>query len=185
MSRQAPGRGNGRSSNGGAVARGAGYAAAKGAALIALAVIIGIVLLNVVDDGSTNPKSDDQAAATTTTTTVKKPQTTTAPTTADTVPAKTPAELSVLVLNGGAAQGSARTMSEKLKLAQYTNQGTPSDWTGHTQKGNSVMCKPGLDQEAAALATAVGSGTPVVAFPNPAPPGSGSANCVVVVGSTS
>ena len=48
MSRQPPGRGNGPN-NGGAVARGAGYAAAKGAGLIGVAVIIGIVLLNVVE----------------------------------------------------------------------------------------------------------------------------------------
>jgi hypothetical protein len=44
------------------------------------------------------------------------------------------------------------------------------------------MCKSGLDQEAAALATAVGEGTPVQPFADPAPPGSGNSNCVVVVG---
>ena len=98
------------------------------------------------------------------------------------MPAKTPAELSVLVLNSGAPQGAARTMSENLKLQQYTNQLQPSDWSGHTETGNVVYCKTGLDQEAAALATAVGSGTPVKAFPSPAPPGSDGADCVVAVG---
>ena len=181
MSRpQTPGRGNGRG-NGGTVARGAGFAAAKGAGLIGLAVLIGIVLLNVVDDGSTkDSNSNSGSTGATTTTTAAAASTTTS--TSDKVPAKTPAELSVLVLNSGAPQGAARTMSENLKLQQYTNQLQPSDWSGHTETGNVVYCKTGLDQEAAALATAVGSGTPVKAFPSPAPPGSDGADCVVAVG---
>jgi LytR cell envelope-related transcriptional attenuator len=167
------------------VARGAGFAAAKGAALIGLAVIIGIVLLNVVDDGSDGPVADDDTAATTTTgapaDTTTPPET---PTTVDEVPAKTPAELAVLVLNGGAPQGSAKSMADDLKVKGYTNSLPPSDWSGKNQTGNVVLCKPGLDQEAAALATAVAEGTPVEPFPDPAPPGSETADCVVVVGTT-
>jgi LytR cell envelope-related transcriptional attenuator len=180
MSRQTGGR-----SNGNTVARGAGFAAAKGIALIGLAVVIGLVLLLVVDDGDTNPDtgSASNANETTTTTAGTTETTATTPTTEDTVPAKTPAELSVLVLNGGAPQGAAKEMSDNLKLSQYTNQPQPSDWADRNQQGNVVMCKPGLDQEAAALATAVGEGTPVEPFADPAPPGSEGADCVVVVGS--
>jgi LytR cell envelope-related transcriptional attenuator len=181
MSRQVSGRGNGRG-NGGNVARGAGFAAAKGAALIGVAVVIGIVLLNVVDDGSNGPASDTATGATTTTTAAPSTTKPSTATTADTVPAKTPAELAVLVLNGGAPGGAAASKSNDLKLKGYTNELPPADWSGKTQTGNVVMCKPGLDQEAAALATAVGQGTPVQAFPDPAPPGSGNADCVVVVG---
>jgi len=180
MSRQTGGRGNGNT-----VARGASFAAAKGAGLIALAVIIGVVLLNVVDDGDTNQGSNGSGSSSeTTASTAGATDTTkaTTETTADSVPAKTPAELSVLVLNGGAPQGSAKEMSDNLKLSGYTNQGQPADWAGRQQAGNVVMCKAGLDQEAAALATAVGEGTPVEPFADPAPPGSGSADCVVVVG---
>jgi hypothetical protein len=181
MSRQPGGRNNGNT-----VARGASFAAAKGAGLIALAVLIGVVLLNVVDDGDTNQGSNGSDSTTeTTTTTVAGSTDTTEPTTettADAVPAKTPAELSVLVLNGGAPQGAAREMSDNLKLSEYTNQLQPSDWAGREQAGNLVMCKAGLDQEAAALATAVGEGTPVEPFADPAPPGSETADCVVVVG---
>ena len=167
------------------MARGASFAAAKGAGLIALAVILGVVLLNVVDDGDTNQGSNGSGSSSeTTATTAGATDTTeaTTETTADSVPAKTPAELSVLVLNGGAPQGSAKEMSDNLKLSGYTHQGPPADWAGRQQAGNVVMCKAGLDQEAAALATAVGEGTPVEAFADPAPPGSESADCVVVVG---
>lgn len=181
MSRQTGGRGNGNT-----VARGASFAAAKGAGLIALAVIIGVVLLNVVDDGDTDQGSNGSGSGseTTATTAAGASDTTeaTTETTADSVPAKTPAELSVLVLNGGAPQGTAREMSDNLKLSGYTNQLQAADWAGRQQAGNVVMCKAGLEQEAAALATAVGEGTPVEAFADPAPPGSETADCVVVVG---
>jgi hypothetical protein len=179
MSRQTGGRNNGNT-----VARGAGFAAAKGAGLIGVAVIIGIVLLNVVDDGDTNQGAagSDATANTTTTVAGAAPTDPTTATTTDAVPAKTPAELVVLVLNGGAPQGSAKEMSDNLRLSEYTNQLTPSDWSGRAQAGNVVMCKAGLDQEAAALATAVGEGTPVEPFGEPAPPGSETADCVVVVG---
>ncbi|HEX5097542.1 MAG TPA: hypothetical protein VFX21_16070, partial [Acidimicrobiia bacterium] len=152
MSRQMGGRGNGGGSK--EVARGAGFAAAKGAGLIALAVIIGIVLLNVVDDGSVN---NDGASSTNTTTPTTAAATDstgggeTTPTTVDDVPPKTPADLSVLVLNGGAPPRSAKSMSDALRLKDYTNQLEPADWQDHSQTGNTVMCKAGLDEEGAAL----------------------------------
>jgi hypothetical protein len=179
MSRQTGGRNNGNT-----VARGAGFAAAKGAGLIGLAVIIGVVLLNVVDDGDTNQGSNGSGSSDATTTTTEASTDSTEPQTdtTDTVAAKTPGELAVLVLNGGAPQGSAKEMSDNLRLSEYTNQLQASDWPDRAQAGNVVMCKPGFDQEAAALATAVGEGTPVEAFADPAPPGSEAADCVVVVG---
>lgn len=178
MSRQVGGRGN----NGSDLARGAGFAAAKGAGLIGVALIIGIVLLNVVDDGDLDQPDSNAAAATTTTTAPTTESSDATTPTSDDVPARTPAELAVLVLNGGAAQGAARSMDEALNVAGYTNTLEASDWPDREQDGNVVMCKAGLDQEAAALATAVGEGTPVEAFAEPAPPGSESADCVVVVG---
>jgi hypothetical protein len=176
------GRGNGGGSN--AVARGAGFAAAKGAGLIALAVIIGIVLLNVVDDGSVKSDASSSSDTTTPSTAASTDSTgeTTTPT-SDEVPPKTPSELTVLVLNGGAPPRSAKAMSDALRLKDYTNQLEPADWQDHTQTGNTVMCKAGLDEEGAALAIAVGTATKVE-FPDPPPPGSDTADCVVVVGAT-
>jgi hypothetical protein len=181
MSRQMGGRGNGNN----AVARGAGFAAAKGAGLIALAVVIGIVLLNVVDDGTVKAgtKTTDKTTATTTaaTTDTTGGGATSSPT-SDKVPPKTPAELNVIVLNHGAPPGAAGRMSDLLRTKGYTKQIDANDWSGSKQTGNSVMCKAGLDEEAAALATAVGNGTPMATFPEPAPPNSHTADCVVAVG---
>jgi len=93
-------------SSNGDVARGASFAAAKGALLIGLAVVIGIVLLQQVDAGTKRPVG----AATTTTKPKTKPKTTTtAPsvgattTTVASPPTKSPAQLRIIVLNGGAA----------------------------------------------------------------------------------
>lgn len=176
MSRQ----GGGRGSNGG-VARGASFAAAKGFILIALAVIIGIVLLNVYDDGGVSePEAESTAPTTEAPDDTSGGESTTTTTTAG--PPRAPQELSVVVLNGGAPAGSAGDMSDALKQAGYTNQLQPSDWTGRNEPGNAVLCREGLDQEAATLAQAVGGEARVEEFPDPAPPSSEGADCVVAVG---
>jgi len=167
-------------------ARGAGSAVAKGALLIGLAIIVGLVLLNQVDTGGNRSAASPTVTTKpkTTTTTVKKgggSPTTTAPL----GPAKSPADVSLIVLNGGAPTGDAAKMSSKLKQEHYTNQ--PNDannWSGHTQQGNSVLCKAGFDREAVALSVAVGQGTQVQPFPSPPPPYSDNVMCVVVVGAT-
>jgi len=182
MSRQT---GGGRGNNGGGVARGAGFAAAKGAGLILFAVVLGVVLLQIVDDGSEGPadSADGGAGATTTTVTPADDGDSDDTTPDDTQPEKSPAELRVIVLNGGAPAGSAREMSSALQQAGYTNQAQATDWVGQEQTGNSVLCTAGLEREAATLATAVGSGTTTAAFPDPVPPGAEEVDCIVAVGS--
>jgi LytR cell envelope-related transcriptional attenuator len=175
--------------NGGA--RGDGFNAAKGLAVIAVAIILGVVLLQTVHSSSarsattTTPTTRKPVAHTTTTTTPQSNSTTA--TTAPTGPVKTPDQLRVLVLNGGAKAGAAKTMSQTLSQKGYTNQADANTWSSHHQSGNTVLCRAGLDREAAALATTVGSGTPVPIspFPATAPPfsaGPPPADCVVVVG---
>jgi LytR cell envelope-related transcriptional attenuator len=174
-------------SSNGDVARGASFAAAKGALLIGLAVVIGIVLLQQVDAGTKRPVG----AATTTTKPKTKPKTTTtAPsvgattTTVASAPTKSPAQLRIIVLNGGAASGLAAQMATHLKQQGYTSQ--PQDannWTGHHQQGNSVLCKPAFPREARALSLAVGQGATVGTYPSTAPTVIQSeVDCIVVVG---
>jgi hypothetical protein len=186
MSRQPGSRRSGGGGGNGGVARGASFAAAKGAGLIGLAVIVGIVLLNVVDDGSTGPAGSDRPSATTTPgATTDDGGTDATTTTAAAAPARTPEQLRVVVLNGGAPTGSARAMSDALKQQGYTNQAEPADWSGRDQTGASVHCREGLQQEASALAVQVSeSSVPVEAFPDPAPPGTDDIDCIVVVGAT-
>jgi LytR cell envelope-related transcriptional attenuator len=181
MSRQ-QGGGNGN----GEVARGAGYAALLGAVLIGVAVVIGIVLLQIGD-------RDDNGPASATKTTIPKTTTTTLPKTGSTVkqsgttvatPVRPPSAVGVIVLNGGAAAGKAGDMAAALKVKGYTNMGKATDWPKHTQTGNSVYCRAGLEREGPALAVAVGPNAKLhIPYPTTGgPPDSASHDCVVVVG---
>lgn len=171
----------------------ASSAIAKGALLIGLAVIVGVLLLHTIDTdntksaGSTTTPTTKALAKTTTTTKRSEATTTTVPQAA----AKTPDQLRLIVVNGGAPTGDASKMSTKLKQDHYTNQPAATDWNGHRQTGNSVLCRAGLDREAVALAVAVGSGTPAPIQPFPSPEPSFASDppppvdCIVAVGATS
>jgi len=168
------------------VARGAGYAAFLGAGLIAVAVVIGVVLLQIGDQNDNGPASAAKPKTTTTTTTRPKSSTTKPSTPTKTTPERPPSAVSLIVLNGGAASGKARDMDAYLKTKGYTNQGVPTDWTGHRQTGNAVYCRAGLDREGAKVAALVGNVKQLtVPYPSPGPPSSASHDCVVVMGATS
>jgi hypothetical protein len=168
------------------VARGAGVQLAKGAGLILVAIIVGIVLLQVVDDGTEGAIEPNatRPAATTTTTTGEPSSTgaTTGTTTADTQPARELSQVPIIVLNAGAATGAAGELSTALESKGYTDQEGATDWTGVERTGNAVFCKPGFNADALALATAVQSGLQPEPWPEPAPPSSANVDCVVAVG---
>jgi hypothetical protein len=148
MSRQQRGGGTGE------VARGAGYAALLGALLIGVAVVIGIVLLQIGDRNDNGPVSAPKSSTTTTTTTTTKPV------------------------------SSTKTTPNTAHRAGYTSISPANDWTGHGQVGDSVYCRGGLDREGARLATLVGPNIPFhPAFPAPAPTDASGKDCFVVVGS--
>ena len=148
-------------------------------------IIIGVLLLQHVDSGKSGLAAPSTTVAPKTTTTTRPAEsTTTTVTTVAAAPAKTPDQVKTIVLNGGAAAGSAGNMHNQLQRAGYTNQGQANDWSGHQQTGDTVMCKPGLTREATALAVAVGNGTPVkvVDYSSSLPSFATSYDCVVVVG---
>jgi len=180
MSRQPRGGGTGE------VARGAGYAALLGALLIGVAVVIGIVLLQIGDRNDNGPASVKSHATTTTRPhTTRTTHTTTTHTTTPRTPPIAPGSLKVIVLNGGAATGQAGVMTTNLRQHGYTSIAPANDWTGHHQVGNSVTCRGGLEREARQLALQVGPNVPVhIRFPKTFSPLRAGQDCVVVVGST-
>ncbi len=170
--------------SGGEVARGAGYAALLGAMLIGVAVIIGVVLLQIGDRNTNGLPAKSH-------TTTSKPKTHTPTTrhrrggiTPHTGPVKAPSAVSVVVLNGGAPSGQAGRVSEALKLKGYTSQpNSANTWQGHHQTGTTVDCRSGLRREGNALVAALGSNAVLhVPFPSPAPPYSSGLDCAVIVG---
>ena len=151
--------------------------AVRGAGLVGLAVILGIVLLQVIDKG---PAGTSATPTTTPTpTSAAAPGSSQPATTAKAANAKPRGEVRVLVFNAGAASGAAGNMTNKLRTLGY--QLAPPANT-NARRGTAVQCKPDLDKEAVQLQGDVGAGTTVEPFANPPLPETESVNCVVLVG---
>jgi len=151
--------------------------------LIGVAVIIGIVLLQIGDNDNNGPAGAASRPKSTTSTTKPKSQGTTSTTTNSSSPARTPSQVHLIVLNGGAPSGQAAHTAAGLKLKGYTSQDDANTWTGHEQSGNTVYCRAGLQREGTALATNVEGAKLSIPYPTPAPPFTDGTDCVVVVGS--
>ena len=154
--------------------------AVRGAGLIGLAVILGIVLLQVIDKG---PSGSGTSAADRRTTSTTTPGSTTATSQPGTTKAgsaaKQRSEVRVSVYNAGAASGAAANMTNNLRTLGY--QLAPAANTT-PRTGKVVACKQDFDKEGAQLQGDVGAGTTIEPFPNPGPPGSENVNCIVLLG---
>ena len=177
-----PGRSQRRSSRGGS---GAGFSAARGAGLIAGAVIVGIVLLNAIDDGNSGPVGDGGTSSTTastnsnetTTTTVGAGTASTAPTTKPA--AISPAQVTVLVLNASGRSGVASTLTNTLKAKGYKTL-LPNN-VSPVRAGTVVDVKEGKTAPCTTMAALI-PGAKVQPMPTP-PPFVTDADCIVVIGS--
>jgi hypothetical protein len=149
--------------------------AARGAALIGIAVVIGIVLLQVVDKGSPGGTGGGTGSPTVATNGTGNGTTTLA---ADVHP---PQEDRELVLNGSGISMQAAVEANKLLGLGYAGAGTGN---APTQAGNTVQCRADFDKEATLLAKAVGTGTSISAFPDAPPAGAENADCIVTVGTS-
>src|SRR5262249_55540358 len=133
--------------------------AVRGAGLIGLAVILGIVLLQVIDKGpsGSGPSASSRRGTATTTpasgTATSQPGTTKA---GGSGGAKARSEVRVVVYNAGAASGAAANMTNNLRTLGY--QLAPATNTT-PRTGKVVACKQGFDKEAAQLQGDVGAGT--------------------------
>jgi hypothetical protein len=155
---------------------------ARGAALVVVAVLLGLVLLRngldtseVVtssngDDTSTDGGSDDGDGSD------SEESTTT------TLAARPPAEVAVVVLNGTSVSGAAGKYSTAIGSAGYQmlDPGDAATKIPATQ----VFFTPGFELEAAAVALAAGAPATVIpaALPTPPPGEVGAANVVLVIG---
>lgn len=164
----------------GSFGRSAGVAMGRGVALLAVALVIGIVLLNA----TSNDPPGTVVSATSTTKTTSKPSavttTTAAPTT--TVPAHNPKDVKVLVANGSGTSGVAGNASTPLKTAGF-NVLAPAN--ADKVQESSVYFVAGYEKDAADIATALAlPATAAKAMPNPAPVKSdANPQIIVVVGS--
>lgn len=131
----------------GSFGRSAGMAAGRGAAVLLVAVVIGIVLLNKVDDPVRQVSAGGGGNTTEeTTTTVATPVPTT-------LPARPPAEVKVLSANGTKVNGAAGKTRDALKALGY-NVLSPIE-TKRPVEASVVFFTPGFDREAQTVAQAL------------------------------
>jgi hypothetical protein len=163
-------------------ARSAGMAVGRGTLLIGVAVIIGVLLLQVVDPG---PSAGSASVTTTTKTTTvtttpgtgSTVTTNTAPTSTSGGGTHTPAQIHVVVLNGSGVQGAAGVKTTALKNKGY-NTGTPGDAT--TQTGTTTACASGYTADAAGIVAIIGG--KAIAYPASPPNAASGYSCYVVLG---
>lgn len=151
--------------------------AARGAVLVGVAVVVGILLYSVVNGSggaggggakaSTTPSSSSSSTGTTATTSVNS--------------GRPAAQVKVFVQNASGVSGAAATKANVLRGLGYAIVGAPVT-AATPQTGTVVGCKPGFTKEADTLAKAVGVGTTVGVYPTPPPANSTSADCIVTIG---
>ena len=172
----------------GSFGRSAGAAGGRGFALIAVALLLGTLVLNATDDeppgarlttGSspTVDDGDDGDDGADTTTTLPTITSTTLP------PLRPPAEVKVLVVNGTRTKGAAKKVTDVLAPAGY-NTLAPTD--APATDASKVYFEVGYEKEAAAVASLLQlPASAVVPIPVPVPVSGGNlrgANVLVQVG---
>jgi LytR cell envelope-related transcriptional attenuator len=153
-------------------------AAARGAILVGLAVLLGIVGLQILDDSSPGSGSGDVTATTVTDST----GTTTGSGPAGTTSARRPnREVKVKVYNASGVQGRAQILTDQLKALGYNMQ-APATLSSE-RAGTVVECNNGLEAEGTLLALyGIGNGATAEPYPSNPPEGASEADCIVIIG---
>lgn len=150
-------------------------AAGRAAALLAVAVGIGVVLLNAADD----PPPGRVAAAGSTTTTSTSVTTSPAVVTTTTVALRAPGDIKVISANGTDVKGVARKVTDLLKAAGY-NVLSPTD--GKKTTASAVYFVGDFGREAQAVAGSLAlPASSVQPVPTPSPIGDARGATVIVV----
>src|SRR5438874_1509260 len=154
----------------GSFGRSAGGAAARGALLLVVALVLGILLLR---SGGGDPYSRSVRTASPGSPEISTPLPTA---TTVTVPLRTPADIKVLPTNGAANTGN------RLKAAGYNVLAATN--TTNPATGSNVFYNPGFEREARVIAQLLGfADATVQPMPTPPPvPDTKGADVIVVVG---
>jgi hypothetical protein len=138
--------------------------------LVGLAVVLGVVGLQILDDSS--PGAGASGTGDSTTTTLFP---------ATTLPVRAPAQVRVKVYNASGVLGVAGTMTDTLRAQGYNAQAPAT--IKDKASGIAVECRPGFEREATALVGVIANSA-VQPFPSTPPDGADSADCIVVIGTT-
>jgi hypothetical protein len=143
----------------------------RGAALVGLAVIVGIIGLQILDDSGGGSSQASNAPETTVTTTP----------TGGTAEPHEASQVTVKVYNASDVQGAAQQVSDKLKGAGFVTEEVSNLNT--TRQGTVVQCREGFEADGKVIAVyGVGNGATDEPFPDDPPEGSDNADCIVILG---
>ena len=154
---------------------------ARGAALVIVAVLVGLFLLrNGIDTTTTTSSGGSDSGSSTDAGTTDSGAGSS--TTSSTIGLRDPADVATVVLNGTTVNGAAKKWSTFLASKGYGL--TDSDGAGGPDAtATSVYYAAGFEQEATAVALLIGApSTSVALLPTPPPQNSGTAKVVVVLG---
>jgi hypothetical protein len=183
----APRRARGRTDDPGPGLPGAGGATMRGALLIAVAVVVGFVLLAKGFEGGFLPTSSETPSEDAANDDEEPAEgedgeegTTTATTATPTTHAV--AAVRVIVLNSTGPSGSAGAATETLAAAGYVTLDADDAGDQNVQV-TAIYAQPGFEADAAAIATALGiTAAPQPMPAPPPPPAPADANVVIVLG---
>lgn len=164
--------------------RSASGALVRGIILVAVAVVLGVILLQATDDpipeDSAGGERPPVAADATTTTTVAEEE---PPTVTPTTVPLDPSTITVLVANGAGVSGLAGDVTELVAEAEFET-AAPTDVTdGEEVEESVVYYSPGFEEAAMAVAAVFDPAPEVAALPDPPPVDDlAGANVVVLAG---
>jgi hypothetical protein len=145
----------------------------RGAVVIGLAVLLGIIGLQILDDSNDGP--DDATVMTTPGAASDGSSTTTAG-----APLRENQDVRVKVYNASGVPGKAQTLTDTLSAKGYNMQ-TPAN-LGRQRAGTVVQCQSGFTAEGDLLSFLHVPASTVQAFPSDPPEGASDADCLVIVG---
>ncbi|MGH9164076.1 MAG: LytR C-terminal domain-containing protein, partial [Acidimicrobiales bacterium] len=138
----------------GSFGKSASMAAGRAAALLGVAVILGIVLLNALDDGPARVSAGGPSGDSTGTTDTTVPRVgASSTTTTTTIPARAPKDVKVLAINGTEVKGAAGKATDTLRAAQFN---VLAPVSGAKGAATVVYFAPTYESDAAAVAGALG-----------------------------
>lgn len=164
--------------------RSAGGALLRGVALVAVAVILGVILLQATDSPEPLDRAGEEdpvGAGDETTTTVADPEQ--PPATPSTLPELDPSTITVLVANGAGVSGLAGDVTETVAAAEFQTASATDVSPGEGVEESVVYFAPGFEQAATAVAAVLDPVPEVAPLPDPPPVDDlAGANVVVVAG---
>lgn len=165
----------------GSFTRSAGAVGLRGAGLLLVAVVLGVLLLNAADDGPDRTVVAGSAAKTKGTTSTTRPAAAVSTTTS--IATRPPEQVKVLAANGTNTKGLGGRATDKLKSLGY-NALAPTDATKRPVATSTIYWAVGYQPDARAMATQLGlPDTAVQPLGNPPPVKAvGVANIILVAG---